>query len=453
VSTRRTLISLVGAAIAITVAAPSPATGAVEVVTVRQGPIDLAPYQVVFPSDDTRRVRSPGLDGWLVRMRARLVDENGRPLPVQDVMLHHVVYKNRERRDPVCTGTQSFYGTGEENQALVLPRGYGYRVRPGDRWTTGWMLMNHRNVPRHAYIEYTAWVETSRRLRPVVPYWARATGCEFRKDPIYNVPGGSARTTHVKRASLAVAHSGRIVAAGSHLHGGATALELRRPGCGSGGPLLRSRPLYGLPDHPYYNVLPVLHEPGPIATSWYADSRGIPVRRGERLRVDSRYDGERPHVRVMGIWHLYIAPGARPERRCPALPPRRGGTLPQVAGRPDPPAVSVPLTTLDSRGVAVTMLRPPGPIVSAGSRAAVELGSSGFAPRNLSVAAGANVTWRFSAAGLHDVTLASGPRGFASRWNTTGASFSRRLAVPGEYRLFCSLHPIAMNGLVKVRSR
>ena len=272
--TRRRLISLIGAAIAITVAAPSPATGAVEVVTVRQGPIDLAPYQVVFPSDDTRRVRSPGLDGWLVRMSARLVDENGRPLPVQDVMLHHVVYKNRERRDPVCTGTQSFYGTGEENQALVLPRGYGYRVRPGDRWTTGWMLMNHRNVPRHAYIEYTAWVETSRRLRPVVPYWARATGCEFRKDPIYNVPGGSARTTHVKRASLAVAHSGRIVAAGSHLHGGATALELRRPGCGSGGPLLRSRPLYGLPDHPYYNVLPVLHEPGPIATGSYATLTG-----------------------------------------------------------------------------------------------------------------------------------------------------------------------------------
>ena len=29
-----------------------------------------------------------------------------------------------------------------------------------------------------------------------------------------------------------------------------------------------SRPLYGLPEHPYYNVLPVLHEPGPIATSW-----------------------------------------------------------------------------------------------------------------------------------------------------------------------------------------
>ena len=99
------------------------------------------------------------------------------------------------------------------------------------------------------------------------------------------------------------------------------------------------------------------------------------------------------------------------------------------------------------------MLRPPGPLVSAGSRAAVELGSAGFAPRNLSVAAGANVTWRFSAAGLHDVTLASGPRGFASRWNTTGASFSRRLTVPGEYRLFCSLHPIAMNGLVEVRAR
>jgi plastocyanin len=451
VRARGTFTALLGAAIVAAVAAPTPARGAVELVTVRQGPIALQPYEVVFASRRTRRVRSPGLDGWLVRMHARLVDGRGRPLPVQDVMLHHIVYKNRERRDPVCSGTQSFYGTGEENQALVLPEGYGYRVRPRDRWTTGWMLMNHRNVPRRAYIEYRAWLETSRRLRPVVPYWARVTGCEYRTDPIFSVPGGAPGSTHMRKAALAIAHSGQIVAAGSHLHGGARALDLRRPRCG-GAPLLRSRPLYGLPSHPYYSVLPVLHEPGPMATSWYADRRGVPVRRGERLQVRSLYDGERPHTRVMGIWHLYISPGARPAQRCPPLSAGRGGTLPAVPGRLEPPAVTVPLTALNSDGVAVTMLRPPGPLVSAGNAAEIELGSAGFAPRNLSVAAGADVTWRFRAAGLHDVTVASGPRGFASRWSTSGDSFSQRLTVPGEYRLFCSLHPIAMNGLVEVRA-
>ena len=59
-------------------------------------------------------------------------------------MLHHIVYKTRERRDAVCGDTQSFYGTGEENETLRFPPGYGYRVRRRDRWLTGWMLMNHR---------------------------------------------------------------------------------------------------------------------------------------------------------------------------------------------------------------------------------------------------------------------------------------------------------------------
>jgi plastocyanin len=50
------------------------------------------------------------------------------------------------------------------------------------------------------------------------------------------------------------------------------------------------------------------------------------------------------------------------------------------------------------------------------------------------------------------VTLASGPVGFASRWKTRGESYARRFDVPGTYRLFCSLHPIAMNQVVDVRS-
>ena len=52
-------------------------------------------------------------------------------MPVQRVMLHHIVYKTRARRDPVCGGTESFYGTGEENQTLSFPPGYGYRIGDG----------------------------------------------------------------------------------------------------------------------------------------------------------------------------------------------------------------------------------------------------------------------------------------------------------------------------------
>ena len=302
------------------VVSASPAEAAVEKVVVRQGPSTVAPYEVRYTSARTREVRSPRLDGYLVRMHARVVDRAGRPIPVKRVMLHHVVYKTRAHRDPVCGGSESFYGTGEENQALQLPDGYGYRIGRRDRWVTGWMLMNHQARRQRAYIEYTAWVETSRRLRGVRPYWVRATGCQHARDPIFTVPGGSAPgSTYERSADWTVPRSGRLVAGGAHLHGGARELRLSQPACGDR-TLMSSRPLYGLPDHPYYNVLPVLHEPGPIATSWVTSPQGIEVTRGERLRVTAVYDAERPPRGAMGIWHVYLAPGPRAASACPPLP-------------------------------------------------------------------------------------------------------------------------------------
>ena len=72
--------------------------------------------------------------------------------------------------------------------------------------------------------------------------------------------------------------------------------------------------------------------------------------------------------------------------------------------------------------------------------------------RNLSVPLGATVRWRFRGRSYHDVTLANGPVGFASRWSLRGATFSRRFTKPGTYRLFCSLHPIAMTQVIDVRA-
>lgn len=432
----------------------APAHAALKRVTVRQGPLVVAPYEVRFASDSTRPVRSPRLDGWLVRMRARVVDRRGRPIPVRRVMLHHIVYKNTRRKDGVCGGFESFYGTGEENETLRFPPGYGYRVRRGDRWRTGWMLMNHRNRRQRAYIEYTAWVETSKRLQSVIPYWVRATGCYGRNDPIFNVPGGDAPgSTFAKSSPWTVPRSGRIVAAGSHVHGGSKEILLSEPECGNR-TLMASRPLYGLPGHPYYNVLPVLHEPGPIATSWITSASGLPVARGERLRVTSLYDGERPHTRVMGIWHVYLAPDPTVRPGCEPLPGDVRNRLPSTPGRRVAPAVTVPLTGLDFRGRARTILRPPGPHVQAGRQATVDVWGRSYSVRNLSIGLGGQVRWRFRARrGYHDVTLANGPVGFASRWSQRGQVYERRFDEPGTYRLFCSLHPIDMTQVVTVRPR
>lgn len=45
------------------------------------------------------------------------------------------------------------------------------------------------------------------------------------------------------------------------------------------------------------------------------------------------------------------------------------------------------------------------------------VGERSFGVRNLAVPLGASVTWSFRGLGYHDVTLANGPRGFASRWS------------------------------------
>jgi hypothetical protein len=430
-----------------------PAQATLERVVVRQGPLTVNPYEVRYTSRSTRSIEAPRRDGYLVRMHARVVDAAGRPMPVQRVMLHHIVYKVRGRRDPVCGGRQSFYGTGEENETLRLPPGYGYRIRRRDRWITGWMLMNHRAVTDRAYIEYTAWIETSRRLRAVTPYWVRATGCRGARDPIFNVPGAGPHRSLFRQSALwRVPRSGVLVAGGSHLHGGAHRLELRQPDCRNRR-LMVSRALYGLPDHPYYQVRPVLHEPGPMATSWITSGSGIPVRRGERLRVTAVYDDEWPHMRVMGIWHVYLARGRASARRCAPVPRDTVTELPPVPGRVRPPVTWVPLTALDPTGQAIPIDRPPGPILPGGETNGVVVADRYYSIRNLSIPEGASVSWRFTGIGYHDVTLVSGPVGFASRWSLRGQRFTRRFEVPGAYRIYCSLHPVEMTQAIDVTPR
>ena len=86
----------------------------------------------------------------------------------------------------------------------------------------------------------------------------------------------------------------------------------------------------------------------------------------------------------------------------------------------------------------------------AGDRAEV-VARGTFRPANLSVALGAEVTWRFPE--RHNVLLAEGPRAVVSGTRTGGDSWSKRFDTPGEYRLFCWLHPVTMQQVVRVRDR
>jgi hypothetical protein len=417
----------------------------------RSGPRRIGPYQMRRGSEP---VRAPRVQGAIVAMDARLVDPRGREIPQYEVMLHHIVFVNDARHDGACGRRgpgQRFFGTSEELRPLTLPRGYGYPTSPRDPWHTSWMVMNHRARVRSAEFEYRVTVDTRPGLVPVLPLWLSVLPCRENADPQWSVPGGgapgsTARTSRTWRLPA----GGRIVAMGAHLHGGARGLEVSRPACGNA-PLYRGEPAYALADDPLYQIRPLLHEPDPKRISWVQSAQGWSAPRGSRLRVSAEYDGERPHMRVMGIAHVYVARGVRAGRVCDPPPTDQETLGADFEGRAEPPAVGLTLATVRRDGVARPIDRPAGPLRRLGGDALVRVNHFAFSLPNLSVPRGARVTWRFDGSTPHDATLASGPVGFASPTARRGARWSRRFTRPGEYRIACSLHPVYMSQYLRVR--
>jgi plastocyanin len=418
--------------------------------TWRVGPVDMRGYATEQALEWTR---APKRDGYLTAMYARIVDAAGRPVPQERVMLHHVFFVNHgrfpgDRRAGDCRrrNGETFYGTGEEDQAIELPPGYGYRLRKGDRWRVGWMFMNHRHLRERVYLQYTITVTDEPRT-PVTPYWI-SVSCADGK--IYSVPGDGG--VHERSRTWRVPRGGRIVAGAAHAHGGALSVDVADERCG-GRTLLSSQARYGLPDDPIYNLSPVLHEPAPRSMSVTSSAAGWAVSRGDRLKVVSRYANGSPHSAVMGIMHLYIAHGAGRPEPCPPLPADVQTHRLAFLGAPgiaEPPLEQPELSALGPDGVAYPVADLAGPVAIRAGDAEVKVRNAAFRPRRLSVPSGAVVRWRFSDPVQHDVTLASGPRGFASAYTTRG-SYRKRLTVPGRYKIFCSLHPVTMSQTIEVR--
>ena len=205
-------------------------------------------------------------------------------------------------------------------------------------------------------------------------------------------------------------------------------------------------------DDPLYRIRPLLHEPDPKSIDWFQSATGWPVRGGERVRVKATYDAERPHMRVMGIGHVYVAHGATASG-CGPPPPDPEVLGAGFQGRRLPPRVRLTLASFDGSGRARPMLRPPGRWLVLQGGARVRVRRSAYRPANLSIPAGATVRWAFEDRIRHDATLVAGPRGFASATVGRGGRFRRRFRVPGLYRLHCSIHPVSMSQAVRVRRR
>ena len=246
-------------------------------------------------------------------------------------MLHHIVFSNLgptlgSKSDGTCGSftmlnsrstvpgmAERFYAAGEERAKLRLPAGYGYQINAGDKWGMTWMLMNHRKTVDTAYIQYRVTYDTAPKT-PVKPYWLDIENCKA--DPVFDIPGGKKKGSTTRRSSIwNVPESGRIVAGGGHVHGGAKQLDLKRtgPDC----TLYSSKPTWGAAQAPVLqrqagaartraDQHERLHQP-----AGHARSQGRAIAPGRRLR---RRAAAHP-----GDGHLHPVPGARRGRAGHAL--------------------------------------------------------------------------------------------------------------------------------------
>jgi hypothetical protein len=445
--------------------------------------------------------RPPGLEGNITKMEVDVADGNG-PVPISRLMLHHIVFFNTGASDTVCGGGERFYGAGEERLKMSFPKGYGYELDSTDSWYAAYMYMNHRRQTDKGWIKYSFTVDPDPLIRSTRSYWLDVGNCA--PDPIYNVPGirrpqlpdcsklnkaarrkGTRRARrrarncrmtvrrlkasipasadHVLSKDVVAEHNGWIVTGAGHVHGGAKELNVTKPGCEGNPEIAESVPTWGMPSHPFYNVKPILHEPGPVGMSAFrvpdagaSDPPGIPVANGQTLRLNSVYDNLWPHTRVMGIYVVYVAPrlGTDPPLEVCGGPPA-GTTIgpgTEIPGRAGPVPFKVPLTGLDASLNAVEIDGPPGPFKTLPDGATITVDDRFFSEPNVKITTGTSLKYRFSGNELHNLTLANGPMGIGSPDANGGQIYTQRFDRPGTYRFFCGLHPVQMSERVVVQS-
>jgi plastocyanin len=175
-----------------------------------------------------------------------------------------------------------------------------------------------------------------------------------------------------------------------------------------------------------------------VNMSGFTAPAGIPVTRGQRLMITANYDNSSLHTRVMGIMGVYFSPDASVTDGCAPLPDRQtyASTDP---GRRDPPRFVVPLAR-----------KPAGRPKRLRSGSTIEVTDFRYSRQRVRLRRGSTLRWRFRGGYLHNVTVASGPRGFSSPNLDGDRGFRETLKAPGTYRLFCTLHPTDMSAEIKV---
>ncbi len=228
----------------------------VERITYRIGPLTVTPGQNRIAFKPITGEEKPSEDGWLIRLKPDMVEEDGSVPMSSKVMFHHGVWLNMSRPDATAGGPERFYATGEEKTITQFPRGYGYRYKATDTWLLNHMIHNLTPEPMTLYAQYTvdfipADSPAAEGIKPVVPIWMDVDNGE--RYPVFDVwrdsGGKDGKFTYPDDAKnpypdgniqneWTVDRDGVLVSTAGHVHTGGlyTDLDLERPGAKYAGP-------------------------------------------------------------------------------------------------------------------------------------------------------------------------------------------------------------------------
>jgi hypothetical protein len=455
------VLVVIAFALAATLVASSQAAAREQVLTLYSPRLVSQPYvhktyDVDLRPDGIEAPKQPGaVLGFAEEVVVDSKDPKARPLPIGKMMVHHLLYFAPGRVDQGPGGCGANYGyltgRGEEHPdgrfgAYWTPqvrKSYGITNRTADGGAPAWhltaMVMNHYKRVKAFYVRTRIWYTTEPRT-PIYPVLI-GNCAQLANGMAYDVPGGGPPGSDLRvrgNWTVPAGFNGRIIGAHAHQHGGAKYVTLDSQTCRRR--LMKARAYYGLPDHIYNTIRPILHEPGPIANGTFSTMQGIPVHGGEVLTTTAVHDDHNLHVAAMGSWTLMMIsdPSAS---QC--------GPMPTDLNEIDRPRAYDPAPNFDLR---VPQLAPPGGRLTLFPSAPLTVTDGLFAPGRVVVRRGRPITWRFAGAEPHSVTVANGPRGFSSLYSgSTSGTFTFTPRVRGVYRLVCLIHPTTMGQTVDVR--
>jgi stress up-regulated protein Nod 19 len=212
-------------------------------------------------------------------------------------MLHHTVLFDPLKSDPTCgrsDGAVGFIGhrmfaSGNERTAMIMPPGYAVKI-DSPWWAGVFEIMNHATTQKAVFfkltVRYLAMDDAS--VKPVTPIWLDVDNCG---DSQFGVPKGESVTKWKWKSTM----TGRIVAAGGHVHDGGISITLSNP----------TRGTRMCTSHASYGTKPQFMGAIERMSICPHDRIGV-VKAGEYLEIDAYYNALRPAGDVMGIMMAYV---------------------------------------------------------------------------------------------------------------------------------------------------